>query len=109
MKFFSSFRAAYHQGRLTFSVSLPYRRYRWRSVFLGYVLSTILSFRIIFFSASCCTIVTGGIMMNSRQLQWWSIITRVANLTRNVLVRKCTSVAKAPDIQVRFTIKDGLH
>jgi len=47
--------------------------------FLGYVFvnQTLFSHSILF--SITCTSVTGGIMMNRRQLQWWDIITRVTN------------------------------
>jgi len=74
--FFSSFCAAYNQGRLTieggwlFFISFSKCLDDTQS-FLGYVLLTKRSFRIIFPHFSImCTSVTGGIMMNRRQLQW---------------------------------------
>jgi len=63
----SLFRAAYKRRWFTF-ISLPCRMVEM-TLSLSYVLSTKLSFRILFLLFSItCTCVTGGIMMNRRQL-----------------------------------------
>ena len=67
----SSFRAAYFQARLTlfFFFTLSKGLDDAQS-FLGYVLSTKLSFRILFSSAPRAHPVAENIMMKGKQLQW---------------------------------------
>ena len=74
VKLFSSFLAACNQGRLTFFFFSLAKSLDDDQSFLGYVLSTKLSFCIIFplFSITCTLArsVTDRIMINRRQLQW---------------------------------------
>jgi len=70
IKFFHHFTRLTIKGGLHFSFLYFIERFRWRSVFpwLRFVDRTILSHSI-FFSITC-TSISGGIMINRRQLQW---------------------------------------
>jgi len=64
------------KGGLYFLFLYLIEMHRWRSVFpwLRFVDQTLFSYSILFSIAFTFKSVTGGIMMNRRQLQWWSII-----------------------------------
>jgi len=91
MIFFSSFRTAYNQGQLIILFLRLIERYIWRSVFpwLRFVDRTLISHSILF--SITCTTVTGGIMMNRRQLQWCKHHYQGYEETRNLVARESIS------------------